>query len=162
MKGLGKGFALLREKKYLDALHCFKSILGKTKDPEVKKNCLYGKARAQIGLKHFDVAEDILLNAINEYPECELFYRALTRLYESQQQFKQAEKLYLKAVNHGCRSDKFLKQYEWFLLHCVKPVPVLPGFRVYAAAQLQQHIPDLQIQAVISPQQGKYHHKRLQ
>ena len=44
MKGIGTGFALLKQGKYLEALNRFKEGLAKARDPNVIKTCLYGKS----------------------------------------------------------------------------------------------------------------------
>ncbi|MBS0287345.1 MAG: tetratricopeptide repeat protein [Proteobacteria bacterium] len=121
--GIQAGFALLSQGKYNQALTCFKKRLGTAKTKQDINTCLYGKARAQIGLKNYAVAISILEGLIASHPAWEVPYITLARMYEDRKMIEEAERTYLKAVNdHKARSKKFFKCYEWFLEHHLLPL----------------------------------------
>ncbi len=144
--GIRAGFRHLKENEFNQALNSFKARLKTASTPEEINTCLYGKARAQIGLHNYDVAVRILEQLFVSAPQWEVPYISLARMYEERNMLKQAEATYLRAVNDKKeRSKKFYRCYEWFLRQ--RMLPFMQERQLIAQPALQP----LQQQRTFSP-----------
>lgn len=98
-------------------------------DSKTVNGCLYGQARAMMGLQNYSAATTLLLCVINNVPRWEAPYISLARVYESQGNhyrmlgmhnesngmFKKAEQTFLDAINNTDRSPRLAEHYEYFL-----------------------------------------------
>ncbi len=117
---LKKGFTLLKEERYQEASEYFiwESQMAFSQRPFNAKhyyNCLYGQARALIGLQDYELAAEILRDLIRNEPHWETPYITLARLWEDLGYLNVAEYLYGGAILSLGSSDRLRQHYVWFL-----------------------------------------------
>lgn len=111
MKELCTGFAFLQRKEYSQAYDYFyQRSIEYQADPMLLDTCLYGQARALIGLGNIEFAKAILFAIINGGSCWERAFVLLARIYENE------GKTFLAQGNHEQALAKFQKAYDVFLL----------------------------------------------
>lgn len=109
--------------KYFSAMaECFKD------DPQTLNGCLYGQARAMVGLRNLPSAITLLTCVITNVPNWEAPYISLARVYELQgtdyraqgmyteakRMFTKAEETYEAALIKTPRSERLTEHFEYF------------------------------------------------
>ncbi len=130
MQDLTPGHLLLKSRHFKEADEYFSKMANFFKnDPRTVNGCLYGQARALIGMRNLPSATTLLLCLIQNVPNWEAPYITLARVYESQsvtrqmlgltkeakEMFKKAEQTFLDAINNTGRSKRLTDSYEYFL-----------------------------------------------
>ncbi len=119
MPNLDEGHRLLKDKKYLDAYNYFFINAEKHKEDEHLYNgCLYGQARALLGLNNLAAAQAILRRIIQTTPSWQTPYITLARSYEQQGNVTEAFQTYMAALEQSRNTnlnDKLQGHFDWFL-----------------------------------------------
>lgn len=145
MRDLRAGYDYLNSRKFVEAYHYFVD-LGKhfKDDPQTFNGCLYGQARAQIGLQQPEGAIHLLQRVIKNVPNWASPYIALARIYERQeadykfqgrfseaeQAFELAKSIYLTALSRITGNKSLTEHYDYFLSE--HAAPFTTPFRTFA------------------------------
>lgn len=148
MRDLRAGYDYLHSRKFVEAYHYFVD-LGKhfKDDPQTFNGCLYGQARAQIGLQQPEGAIPLLQTVIKNVPNWASPYIALARIYErrevdckfqgrldeASQMFELAKNTYLTALARISGNKSLSDHYQYFLNEHASPIAppaktFAPGF----------------------------------
>lgn len=152
MRDLRAGHEYLKSRKFVEAYHYFVD-LGKLfqNDPQTWNGCLYGQARARIGLQQPEGAIPLLNEVIKNVPNWASPYIALARIYERQEadcklqgRFSDAEQLfelanntYLTALQRTNSNEKLKEHYDYFLKE--HATPFAPPSKTFAPGYAASH-----------------------
>lgn len=163
MRDLRAGHEYLKARKFVEAYHYFVD-LGKhfQNDPQTWNGCLYGQARARIGLQQAESAIPLLQTVIKNVPNWASPYIALARIYERQEadckvqgRFTDAQTLfeltkstYLTALQRTNGNEKLKEHYDYFLKEHATPFasPSKTFAPSYAASHSRTQAPSFNTQ----------------
>lgn len=130
MHDLSPGHSHLKSGRFKEADEYFsKMALFFKNDSKTVNGCLYGQARAMVGMRNLSSAITLLNCVIQNVPTWEAPYISLARVYELQgvtyraqgmiqeakSMFKKAEQTFLDALSHTARSERLTNHFEYFL-----------------------------------------------
>jgi len=153
MHDLSPGHELLKSGRFEEADEYFSTTAKFFKnDPQTVNGCLYGQARAMVGLQNLASATTLLICVIQNVPTWGAPYISLARVYESQgnhyrsqgkvleakTMLKKAEETFLAALNNTTRTKALTDHFRYFLReHVAQFAPpqtvktLTPGFAAY-------------------------------
>lgn len=163
MQDLSPGHQHLKFGRFKEADEYFsKMAIFFRNDPKTVNGCLYGQARAMIGLRNLPSATTLLKCVIQNVPTWEAPYISLARVYELQgvnylalgmvqeakSMFIIAEQTFLAALNNTARSQRLTDHFEYFLREHAEqfapPAKVSPSFTPGFTGTIRKSLPLVQ------------------